>query len=113
MIFLICYTYVFKISQIRKLQLVSNNSQIKFVGSAWSCPPWMKTKSEWSGRDFLKPEYYQSWAEYHLRYLQLMSKEGIDFWAISTGNEPFNSVIAWLFILFLDLGWTAEDQVTY
>lgn len=40
-----------------------------------------------------------------------MKVENITFWGISTGNEPFNAIIAFLFVRFVDLGWFATDQV--
>lgn len=36
----------------------------------------------------LKLEYYQTWADYHLRYIELMAADGISIWSVSTGNEP-------------------------
>ena len=40
-----------------------------------------------------------------------MLAKNITIWAISTGNEPLNGVIGWLFVHFMSLGWTPENQV--
>lgn len=45
------------------------------------------------------------------RFLSLMKKAGVDFWAITTGNEPLNGNIFKPFIQFMSLGWTSRLQV--
>lgn len=40
-----------------------------------------------------------------------MADKGINFWAFSTGNEPLNGIIGWVFVHFMSLGWTAGTQV--
>lgn len=97
--------------QIEVLKKVSNNHDIKFVGAAWSSPRWMKTNNDWTGFGSLKEQYYQTWADYHVRYLELMSQKNLTFWAISTGNEPMNAVIGFLFVHFMSLGWIGRTQV--
>ncbi|XP_019534823.3 lysosomal acid glucosylceramidase [Aedes albopictus] len=101
---------VVKIEQIKELMEVTDNKDIKFMGAAWSPPRWMKSNGDWSGSSRLKPEYYQTWADYHIKYLKLMKDAGMNYWAISTGNEPMNAVIGFLFIRFMSLGWVATNQ---
>lgn len=93
-----------RIDQINNLKKVAGIDEIKFVGSAWSPPKWMKTNNAWSGYGSLKEEYYDTWANYHLKYLNLMAAKNIKYWAITTGNEPLNGVIGWFFIHFMSLG---------
>lgn len=97
-------------AQLRRLAAVTGNADVKLVGSAWSPPRWMKTNGAWSGFGLLRPEYYRTWAEYHVRYLELQAAEAMPFWAITTGNEPLNGVIGWVFVHFMALGWTAAKQ---
>jgi glucosylceramidase len=99
-----------KIRQIQNLIATSKNNDIKFIGSAWSPPPWMKTNNNWTGFSSLKDEYYQTWANYHRKFLKFMQNAGLNFWAITTGNEPLNGVSAFLFIRFMSLGWTPGSQ---
>ncbi|CAO1436681.1 unnamed protein product [Diamesa hyperborea] len=99
-----------KIKQINKLRTVANNHDIKFVGAAWSPPKWMKTNDDWTGFSALKDEYYQTWANYHIRFLELMETNNISFWGISTGNEPMNGVFGFVFVHFMSLGWLVNTQ---
>ncbi|KAG4067248.1 hypothetical protein HA402_000239 [Bradysia odoriphaga] len=99
-----------RISQLNDLKTASANDNIKYIGAAWSPPPWMKTNNDWTGFSALSSEYYTTWAQYHLKYLELMADEGINFWAFSTGNEPLNGIIGWVFVHFMSLGWTAGTQ---
>lgn len=71
----------------------------------------MKTKDSWSGEDAnqLKLEYYQTWADYHLKWLNLMNSTGLTIWAISTGNEPSFSTKT----PFIGLNWNASNQAKW
>lgn len=93
-----------RIDQINELKQISKIDEIKLIGAAWSPPRWMKTNNAWSGKNSLKPEYYQTWSDYHLQYLRLMNAHRITFWGLSTGNEPLNGVIGWFFVHFMSLG---------
>lgn len=93
-----------RIDQINDLKQISQNMDIKLLGTAWSPPRWMKTNNRWSGFATLEPEFYQAWADYHLRYLRLMAYEDVHYWGITTGNEPLNGEIGWMFIHFMSLG---------
>ena len=46
-----------------------SNKNILLYGSAWSAPGWMKSNNQVYGQGYLLPEYYQVWADYHLRFL--------------------------------------------
>lgn len=102
-----------KVQKIKELKNVTGNHDIKLVGAAWSPPRWMKTNNAWTGYSSLKDEYYQTWADYHANYLRLMQQEGLDYWAISTGNEPLNGVLAFPFIKFMSLGWLPSSQAKW
>ncbi len=70
-------------------QIMAINPQIKILGSPWTAPNWMKTNGKVkSGR--LKPECYDVYARYFVKYLQGMQQEGIHIDAITIQNEPFN-----------------------
>lgn len=99
-----------KIKQIQTINEVTNNPGIKFLGAAWSPPKWMKSNNDWTGRSSLLPQYYSTWAKYHLKFLQYMAASNVKFWAISTGNEPLNGKFAAYFVHFMSLGWTAKEQ---
>lgn len=102
-----------KVEQIHAIKSVSNIDNIKIFGSAWSPPPWMKSNNAWSGYSSLLEQYYQTWANYHVKFLELMSDQKLPVWAISTGNEPLNGVFGWVFVKFMCLGWTPEPQAKW
>lgn len=70
-------------------QIVALNPDIKIMGSPWSAPPWMKDNKSFKGGSLLK-EYYGAFAEYFVKYIQGMEKEGIRIDAITLQNEPEN-----------------------
>uniref|UniRef100_A0A1I8MQB8 Glucosylceramidase n=1 Tax=Musca domestica TaxID=7370 RepID=A0A1I8MQB8_MUSDO len=102
-----------KVKQIKRLETVAFIDDLKIMAAAWSPPPWMKTNNDWTGYSNLQPIYYQTWALYHLRFLELMQAKNITIWSISTGNEPLNGVIGWFFVHFMSLGWTPRNQAIY
>jgi glucosylceramidase len=65
------------------------NPGIKILGSPWSPPPWMKTNHDTRGGS-LKPEFYEAYATYFVKYIQGMKAEGIRIDAITVQNEPLN-----------------------
>lgn len=71
----------------------------------------MKQENDWNGglKNQLKREYYQTWADYHLRWLECMDKDDMKIWAISTGNEPASAHQ----IPFQILCWNATDQAVW
>ncbi len=70
-------------------EIVAINPHIKILGSPWSAPTWMKTNGEVKG-GHLKPEYYDAYAHYFVKYIQGMKAEGITIHAITVQNEPLN-----------------------
>ena len=70
-------------------EIISINPDIKILGSPWSAPAWMKTNGSTIGGE-LKPEYYDVYADYFLKYIQAMQAEGIQIDAITVQNEPEN-----------------------
>ncbi|XP_055318420.1 lysosomal acid glucosylceramidase-like [Sitodiplosis mosellana] len=76
--------------QLKELAQISGNKKVKYLAAAWSPPIWMKANKKWYGlaNNQIFPEYYQTWANYHVRWLELMQNDGMNIGAISTGNEP-------------------------
>ena len=56
--------------------------------SPWSPPAWMKDNNDMLHGGKLKPEFYQSWANYYAKFIKAYSKEGIPVWGLSIQNEP-------------------------
>ena len=70
-------------------QIIALAPDIKIMGSPWSAPVWMKTNNLPKAGS-LKPEYYDAYALYFVKYIQEMAKEGITIDAITLQNEPEN-----------------------
>jgi glucosylceramidase len=64
--------------------------QLKILASPWSAPVWMKTNGQARGGS-LKPEHYDTYARYIVRYVLEMQKLGVAIDAITVQNEPLNS----------------------
>lgn len=63
------------------------NPQLKLMGSPWSPPAWMKSSGSMIGGE-LKPEYYASYAQYFVKYIQAYAEQGLHIYAITPQNEP-------------------------
>ncbi len=70
-------------------EILKINPKIKILGSPWSAPKWMKTNNDTRGGS-LKPEYYETYAQYFVRYINEMQKYGIKIDAITVQNEPLH-----------------------
>ncbi|MEK4248951.1 glycoside hydrolase family 30 protein [Paenibacillus sp. FSL W7-1287] len=63
------------------------NPQLKLMASPWSAPGWMKTSGSMIGGE-LKPEYYASYAQYFVKYIQAYAAQGLHIYAVTPQNEP-------------------------
>lgn len=63
---------------------------IKIMSSPWSPPPWMKSNQKSAGGS-LKPEFYEAYAKYFVKYIQGMKAEGIRIDAVTVQNEPLHA----------------------
>ncbi|XP_044577072.1 lysosomal acid glucosylceramidase-like [Cotesia glomerata] len=82
------------------------NNELNFIAASWTAPAWMKTNNNYTGfLGFLKKQYYQTYAEYLVKFLEIYKSRGLKIWAISTGNEPANAFVPEL-VKFNDMGWT-------
>ncbi|VVC91735.1 unnamed protein product [Leptidea sinapis] len=81
--------------------------EVKVMASTWSPPVWMKTNGRITGFAQLKPEYYQTFADYHVRFMELYEAAEIHTWSLTTTNEPINGIVP--FVDFNSLGWFPSD----
>jgi glucosylceramidase len=70
-------------------EIIAINPQIKILGSPWSPPTWMKDNGSSIGGSLL-PQYYASYANYFVKYIQAMQAKGIKIDAITIQNEPLH-----------------------
>jgi glucosylceramidase len=76
----------FKIPFIK--EAIKTAGTLTLYGSPWSPPAWMKDNNDILHGGKLKPEFYQSWANYYTKFIKAYEKEGIPVWGISIQNEP-------------------------
>lgn len=77
----------FRIPLIKKA-IAAAGGKLTLYASPWSPPAFMKSNGSMLKGGFLKPEFYQSWANYYPKFIKAYEKEGIPVWGISIQNEP-------------------------
>lgn len=70
-------------------EILAINPKIKIIAAPWSAPVWMKDNGKTKGGS-LKPEFYETYARYFVKYIQEMHNEGITIDAITPQNEPLH-----------------------
>lgn len=65
---------------------------IKFFGSPWAAPAWMKTNGKMQGAGELKgkagDKYHKAWALYFVKFLKAYEDNGVKMWGLTVENEP-------------------------
>lgn len=92
----------FKIPLIKKALQKSPESKTFF--SPWSPPAFMKSNNDMLHGGKLLPDFYNTWADYYVKYIKEYQKEGIDFWGMTIQNEPMATQI-WESCIY-----TAEEE---
>lgn len=98
------YTYVtegdkeltsFNIEHDKQFRIPFIKEAIKAAGgtltlyaSPWSPPAFMKDNNNMLRGGKLKPDYYQSWANYYVKFIKAYEAEGIPVWGLTVQNEP-------------------------
>jgi glucosylceramidase len=98
------YTYVsdgdkqlksFNIDHDRKFRIPFIKKAIETAGgnintfvSPWTPPAWMKDNNDLLHGGKLKPEFYQAWADYYVKFINAYKAEGIPIWGLTVQNEP-------------------------
>ena len=63
------------------------NPQLQVMASPWSAPAWMKSNDSLI-QGTLRPEYYDAFARYLLKFVDAYAAEGIPIFALTVQNEP-------------------------
>ncbi|MDP2089437.1 MAG: glycoside hydrolase family 30 protein [Flavobacteriaceae bacterium] len=71
-----------------KKAIAAAGGKLTMYASPWSPPAFMKTNNNMLQGGKLKPEYYQAWANYFVKFINAYEKEGIPIWGLSIQNEP-------------------------
>jgi glucosylceramidase len=77
----------FRIPFIKKA-MAAAGGKLTIFGSPWSPPAFMKDNNDMLHGGKLKPEFYQSWANYYTKFIKAYQQEGIPIWGITIQNEP-------------------------
>ncbi|XP_050667008.1 lysosomal acid glucosylceramidase-like isoform X2 [Leptidea sinapis] len=99
--------FQFKLPMIHHIMNTSK-VPVDIVATTWSPPPWMKNNNEFTGFSRLRTEYYQTYSDYHVKFLQKYKSEGVSIWGITTTNEPIDGVFN--LVPFNSLGWTSAEM---
>jgi glucosylceramidase len=77
----------YRIPFIKKAIEAAGGKLTMFV-SPWSPPGYMKDNNDMLHGGKLSPEFYQTWADYYIRFITEYEKEGIPIWGMTIQNEP-------------------------
>lgn len=71
-----------------KQAMAAAGGRLTLFASPWSPPAFMKSNNNMLHGGKLKPEFYQSWANYYAKFIKAYQREGIPVWGITIQNEP-------------------------
>ena len=71
-----------------KQAIAAAGGKLPMFVSPWSPPGWMKDNKDMLHGGKLLPAYYQSWANYYIKFIKTYQEIGIPIWALSVQNEP-------------------------
>lgn len=92
-----------RIPLIKKAQALIKDDLV-FYASPWSPPAFMKTNNNMLQGGKLLPKYYQTWADYFVKFIEAYEQEGIPVWGVTIQNEPM-AVQRWESCIY-----TAEEE---
>lgn len=65
-----------------------SGEELTLLASPWSPPAWMKSNNMMNQGGYLLPEYYKSWADYFVKFIDAYEDAGINIWGLTVQNEP-------------------------
>jgi glucosylceramidase len=71
-----------------KQSIAAAGGKLTLFVSPWSPPAWMKDNNNMLKGGKLLPKYYQSWANYYVKFIKAYEAEGIPVWGLTVQNEP-------------------------
>ena len=71
-----------------KRAIATAGGKFTLFASPWSPPAFMKDNNDMLHGGKLKPEFYQSWANYYAKFIKAYQQEGINIWGFTIQNEP-------------------------
>jgi len=80
----------FRIPFIKQAMKTANNNLLVYA-SPWSPPAFMKDNNNMLHGGKLLPAYFQSWANYYVKFIDAYQQAGIPIWGLTIQNEPMAS----------------------
>ena len=71
-----------------KKAIAAAGGKLTMYASPWSPPAFMKTNNNMLQGGKLKPEFFQPWANYYVKFIEAYEAEGIPIWGLTIQNEP-------------------------
>ena len=71
-----------------KQAIKASANKLLLYASPWSPPAFMKDNNNMLRGGKLLPEYYDSWANYFVKFIKSYEAEGIPVWGLTIQNEP-------------------------
>lgn len=90
-----------------KQAIAAAGGKLPMFVSPWSPPGWMKDNKEMLHGGKLLPAYYQSWANYYIKFIKTYQEIGIPIWALSVQNEPMAKQT------WESCSYTAEEETNF
>lgn len=87
-----------------KKAIETAGGQLTLYVSPWSPPAFMKSNNNMLQGGKLLPEYYQSWANYYVKFIKAYEALGMPIWGLTVQNEPM-AVQRWESCIY-----TAEEE---
>jgi glucosylceramidase len=87
-----------------KRAMETAGGKLTLYASPWSPPAFMKDNNNMLHGGKLLPEFYQSWANYYVKFIEAYQKEGMPIWGLTVQNEPM-AVQIWESCVY-----TAEEE---
>ncbi|XP_053395890.1 uncharacterized protein LOC123525833 [Mercenaria mercenaria] len=73
-------------------EALSINPTLKIMATPWSAPAWMKNNRNLNGGDFVDSwNYWQTYAQYFVKFIEAYKAEGITIESLTLQNEPLLS----------------------
>lgn len=85
--FSVAHDKEFRIPMIKQA-IAAAGGKLTLFASPWSPPAWMKDNNNMLKGGKLLPKYYQSWANYYVKFIKAYQAEGIPVWGLTVQNEP-------------------------
>ena len=71
-----------------KQAIAAAGGTLNIFASPWSPPAFMKDNNDMLHGGKLKPEFYQPWANYFVKFIRAYESAGVPIWGMTIQNEP-------------------------